>query len=462
MHHLHQMTINNTIILSDNQAQVYLFTNASVPSSANTTLSNNTTTLNTMTTTTKNNTTPTTPTDNNNTMIDSNELSTVRKVCENPKCLADKTPLWRKGWKDSNSTGRRVRLCNACGLHFRKGHYCKFCFEIYKDASELEGASNAWILCDKCDRWVHQRCAISHGARTDREYICDDCSQPANNKQRSSSITSDRVQHNAIFIQHQPPTQPTYQYSPTHQNFSDNRSGAPPDTFQHQHQLQQQQQYRYHQCAPPAIQVENNNTTPQHTRRRHHSLPVNFGYHPYQLQSGQNSPVRRKAFDLDSKRHHPIDPSRYLSPSSTSPVSPVDPRDTHFVPAYPAHMQQQTQQIQQQQHHQQFQQQNSSFVLQQNTGDQQLTRPIRRSYTYPSLHHHPRYENGHFHFPPQPNQHEPFRGNQSPSYMQDIPQQHSPSSTTVLPPISSLLGHQESNPSMWNIQQQQQQQPRFW
>jgi hypothetical protein len=69
------------------------------------------------------------------------------KICENSKCAATSTPLWRKGWV--TSSGLRVRLCNACGLHYRKGHYCKYCKEIYRDVFELEEVE-PWVSCERC------------------------------------------------------------------------------------------------------------------------------------------------------------------------------------------------------------------------------------------------------------------------------------------------------------------------
>lgn len=73
------------------------------------------------------------------------------KVCENAKCGTDKTPLWRKGWY--STSGNRVRLCNACGLHYRKGHYCKYCNEIYRDMYELEGPEQ-WMCCERCKIYI--------------------------------------------------------------------------------------------------------------------------------------------------------------------------------------------------------------------------------------------------------------------------------------------------------------------
>jgi hypothetical protein len=98
------------------------------------------------------------------------------KFCENPRCATEKTPLWRKGWHNSE-TGRKVRLCNACGLHFRKGHFCRYCNQIYKDNSELD-MSEGWLNCQLCERRTHKSCAVSNGETieaTDESYFCRDC-----------------------------------------------------------------------------------------------------------------------------------------------------------------------------------------------------------------------------------------------------------------------------------------------
>jgi GATA zinc finger len=70
------------------------------------------------------------------------------KTCQNTKCNASNTPVWRKGWK--LPSGNCATLCNACGLHYIKGHYCKYCFEIYKDSGEPR-FSAAWISCKYCE-----------------------------------------------------------------------------------------------------------------------------------------------------------------------------------------------------------------------------------------------------------------------------------------------------------------------
>jgi hypothetical protein len=67
--------------------------------------------------------------------------------CGNEKCRTSATPLWRKGW--TTKEGKSVMLCNACGLHYKKGHFCQFCHQIYKE-SESDDKENPWIGCERC------------------------------------------------------------------------------------------------------------------------------------------------------------------------------------------------------------------------------------------------------------------------------------------------------------------------
>lgn len=94
--------------------------------------------------------------------------------CGNSKCQTSQTPLWRKGWV--NSDGKTVMLCNACGLHYKKGHYCMYCNQIYRE-SDADDHSNPWIGCDRCSRWVHQNCEEQNGhdCKKQKSYLCPDC-----------------------------------------------------------------------------------------------------------------------------------------------------------------------------------------------------------------------------------------------------------------------------------------------
>lgn len=94
--------------------------------------------------------------------------------CGNSKCQTSQTPLWRKGWV--NSDGKTIMLCNACGLHYKKGHFCMYCNQIYRE-SDADDHSNPWIGCDRCSRWVHQKCEEQNGheCKKQKSYLCPDC-----------------------------------------------------------------------------------------------------------------------------------------------------------------------------------------------------------------------------------------------------------------------------------------------
>lgn len=96
------------------------------------------------------------------------------QCCGNSKCQTTQTPLWRKGWFSHD--GKTVMLCNACGLHYKKGHYCMYCNQIYRE-SDADDSNNPWIGCDRCSRWVHQKCeeANGHNWTQHGSYQCPDC-----------------------------------------------------------------------------------------------------------------------------------------------------------------------------------------------------------------------------------------------------------------------------------------------
>lgn len=82
------------------------------------------------------------------------------RACENPKCGMTKTSTWRKGWfVRDKATGQRRRctLCNKCGLHYRKGHFCKYCWTLYRSRSEME--REGWTTCELCQTVFHRQCA---------------------------------------------------------------------------------------------------------------------------------------------------------------------------------------------------------------------------------------------------------------------------------------------------------------
>jgi hypothetical protein len=67
-------------------------------------------------------------------------------------------------------------LCNACGLHFKKGHFCSFCNQIYRE-SDADDITNPWIGCDRCSRWIHKKCEEENGVvfTPGIPYLCPDC-----------------------------------------------------------------------------------------------------------------------------------------------------------------------------------------------------------------------------------------------------------------------------------------------
>lgn len=122
--------------------------------------------------------------------------------CGNFKCQTTNTPLWRKGWIDPR-TGKAVMLCNACGLHFKKGHFCLFCNQIYRECLYYSFFPNTYtkkvmqeilqilgldvkdvillpfesILTKSIgSRWTHRHCEIIP-IKEDSTYLCVECRQ---------------------------------------------------------------------------------------------------------------------------------------------------------------------------------------------------------------------------------------------------------------------------------------------
>jgi hypothetical protein len=99
--------------------------------------------------------------------------------CGNEKCKTTNTPLWRKGWVDPD--GKSIMLCNACGLHWKKGHFCQVCKQIYKE-SEGDDMENPWIGCDRCSRWSHLNCDTTKPEIADGDpYFCEACRENKDN-----------------------------------------------------------------------------------------------------------------------------------------------------------------------------------------------------------------------------------------------------------------------------------------
>ena len=183
---------------------------------------------------------------NNTSNMSTNNSNNNQRICENTMCRTTRTPLWRKGWIAER--GRKVRLCNACGLHFRKGHFCRYCNQVYRDTCEAEMIQEGWIMCRRCERWVHKKCAKNNheslstaGAPSDEEqqqspsistefssfsntsYQCSDC---------TTSIRTSRAQSAPLSLPHSLPRQITSDSAATvspipleqHQPHHDNRT----------------------------------------------------------------------------------------------------------------------------------------------------------------------------------------------------------------------------------------------
>lgn len=93
------------------------------------------------------------------------------RLCSNLKCQTVETPLWRRGWKKSDGTF--ARLCNSCGLHFRKGHYCDHCMQLYKEQDNFD---DSWISCSSCGRYGHKSCIkAARGEAALEDFLCLEC-----------------------------------------------------------------------------------------------------------------------------------------------------------------------------------------------------------------------------------------------------------------------------------------------
>lgn len=116
-------------------------------------------------------------------------MTKQQHVCGNIKCRTTVTPLWRKGWITEEN--KPVWLCNACGIHYRKGiihchlisnekiigHFCYYCYQVYRE-SDFDDDKNPWIGCDVCERWIHISCENAHRStplNSNDGYICPLC-----------------------------------------------------------------------------------------------------------------------------------------------------------------------------------------------------------------------------------------------------------------------------------------------
>ncbi|KAG2394155.1 hypothetical protein C9374_003919 [Naegleria lovaniensis] len=153
----------------------------------------------------------------------------VSRQCENPKCNTTDTPLWRKGFAVEG--GRRANLCNACGLHYRKGHFCKFCNEIYRDSSELVNAPEPWVTCPKCERWAHKKCLMTALPTIEKQFlvlnrvVCDECMNGTSSNTTTSATNSTVSTKNVMTSSTSSNDTPSPTVSVTSSNNNNNNNG---------------------------------------------------------------------------------------------------------------------------------------------------------------------------------------------------------------------------------------------
>jgi len=75
-------------------------------------------------------------------------------------------------------------LCNACGLRFKKGKYCRICFYVYYDS---DPNTKNWDRCIKCLGWTHKSCLEQWKEKfkdiyDETGFICDKCQNPKQKK----------------------------------------------------------------------------------------------------------------------------------------------------------------------------------------------------------------------------------------------------------------------------------------
>ena len=97
-------------------------------------------------------------------------LCYLKRHCSS--CGVLSTPLWRKGWFDTN-IGRYVSLCNACGLKYSKNQYCPICKYVYNIREDVFSHRHKWIICTSCDRYTHVDCVQDNVNVVD--YVCIEC-----------------------------------------------------------------------------------------------------------------------------------------------------------------------------------------------------------------------------------------------------------------------------------------------
>jgi len=78
-------------------------------------------------------------------------------------------------------------VCEACWWRYRQGQFCQVCKDVY----DMDDYSLQMVCCDKCDHWIHIRCAglstrqynalsraaesAEEGMAEDEEFVCPRC-----------------------------------------------------------------------------------------------------------------------------------------------------------------------------------------------------------------------------------------------------------------------------------------------
>ncbi len=215
---------------------------------------------------------------------------------------------------------RRVLLCNACGLKFRKGHYCNYCYEMYRDVFEIQHDNEnnrTWVKCNNCMNWIHTQCCINNnGYRplqapndSNRIYLCSTCNKNSNNqsftaaaRRRSSEDLDLEVLNQGTIISHTTHSAPTpnYSYPPM---------GYPP------------QPTAYHYFPQPTSVRVLNPSTEQSTYMSNTSINTSYSYPPtysmYEMPSHYPAPP-----------HYPIQalPTSYTTGSTEDRKRKLSPR----------------------------------------------------------------------------------------------------------------------------------------
>lgn len=75
-----------------------------------------------------------------------------RSQCQSCDCV--ESPLWRTFYYNHKTA---LKLCNACGLKFSKGHYCIICFKKLSH-KEMQSMIKSHLQCLECESFTHDHC----------------------------------------------------------------------------------------------------------------------------------------------------------------------------------------------------------------------------------------------------------------------------------------------------------------